>query len=163
VKKIPKHWTWRKEEAKNQVRQTLQKGKATWGDLAKKVTSPVTLSKALKELMNTGEVTTEVDSKDRRITWYKAIPEKVDIHIKRYKAQKFLENLKNPTSKEETKTIKNYEVTISYFFEGGDKEKLEKIEPKAFDVVTDALDIVLSVSKATKVALVVTAEEEKHG
>jgi DNA-binding HxlR family transcriptional regulator len=156
-----------KEELKNELMLTLKDQEQTWGELQQKYKSPATLSKALNELIKEGKITAEPDPSDRRITRYRAVPEKVDIHIRRYRIVRFLENLKNPSCKEESTKHENYEITASCFIEGEPKQKIDRewktlhiswIEmfiPQLFEHFRKAG------VKISKIALTVTAEEKQ--
>jgi len=151
-----KKW-FERGEPKNQIRLLLKDGKKTWAKLLEKVEcSPSTLSKILKDMLASGEIISEIDPYDRRITWYRLKDEKkADVEIKRYLAIKFLESLKDPKVKEEIKKSDSYKVTISLFVEG---KKLPS-EPFA-DFIPQMMACLCQVVGFKKTAIVITAEKE---
>lgn len=161
---------WSKEELKQQIlkqlMQTPDKG-LTWSELQAQFKAIVTLSKALKELMDEGKITAEADKQDRRKTIYKIVLEKAEPDIKRYRIVKFLESLKDPIYRETATKHENYEITVSGFIEGQPKQKLDK-EWKTLD--TSAVTFIISnflqevrkhEVKISKIAFTVTAEEKQ--
>jgi DNA-binding MarR family transcriptional regulator len=119
------------------------------------------LKRRLDELLKSGEVDAYHEPEDRRRTLYRiANQEKVKASSAMYLAKNFLDSLKNPVFKEKLVDVENYKVTVSSFFEGGDNEKLAKIEPEGLEMLAEPLKAILSISKAKKVAFVITAEEK---
>jgi DNA-binding MarR family transcriptional regulator len=119
------------------------------------------LKRRIDELLKSGEVEAYEVPEDRRRTLYRiADQEKVKASSAIYLAKQFLDSLKNPIFKEKPVKVGNYKVTVSCFFEGGDAHKLAKIEPEGLEALAEPLKAVLSISKAEKVAFVVTAEEK---
>lgn len=151
-----KKWFERSEPI-NQIRLLLKDGKKTWAELLKEVKcSSSTLSKIIKDMMASGEIVSEIDPQDRRITWYRLKDEKrVNVEIKRYLAIKFLESLKNPKVKEEIKKAEGYKVTISLFVEGKELPS----EPFA-DFIPLLMADLCKIIGFERTAIVITAEKE---
>jgi DNA-binding MarR family transcriptional regulator len=118
------------------------------------------LKRRIDELLKSGEVEAYEVPEDRRRTLYRiADQEKVKASSAMYLAKQFLDSLKNPIFKEKPVKVGNYKVTVSCFFEGGDGW-LAKIEPEGLEMLAEPLKTILSISKAEKVAFVITAEEK---
>ncbi len=151
-----KKW-FERSEPKNQIRLLLKDGKKTWAELLKNVEcSSSTLSKILKEMMVSGEIISETNPQDRRITWYRLKDKsKAEVEIKRYLAAKFLESMKNPRVKEEIHKIADYKITIGLYVEGKElpSEPFLDFTPKMMAELSQFLGF-------KKAAIVITAEKE---
>jgi len=152
----------------------LRKKRAIWTDIQKNTgIQPKELSYDLKELLKRGEIICEQNMHDRRKTWYMLKDERrTHTELRRYEAIKFIENLSNPSFKEEAKKVEDYEVVMSWFFEGTDKKKLDEMLEESFfhmDIVARAFLVLATAFKQraeeelTKFAVVVTSQKKLEG
>lgn len=79
------------------MRRMLKDGPKSWRQFRDELgISPATLGKYSRELVKKGEVRTYNDLKDRRITWYEAIKEKMESEIIRNESLAFIDSLEEP-------------------------------------------------------------------
>jgi DNA-binding MarR family transcriptional regulator len=120
----------KEEERFRKIRDFLLEHKeATWTEIQKHTNiQSKEISNDLKNLINKGEIICEKRMKDRRKTWYMLKDErKTHTEKKRYESIKFIEDLNDPIYNEKSFPKKDYEISVSWFLEGKDKENLEKI------------------------------------
>ena len=149
------------DQLKNQIRIMLSEGRKTWRDLEKAIGRATSLSKAIKELIESGEIFPEQDPEDRRVTWYELVEEKAEPHIKCYEITTFLKNLKDSICIEVPISIENYTATCNLLVEDLKNKDLDLVVfEKELGEAIQPLKTLLVDIKAKKIALVLTVEEK---
>lgn len=106
----------------------LQWKKANWTKILEETgIQSKELSYDLMKLIRNREITTEQDTKDRRITWYMLKDvNKAQAESRRYETTEFIENMKEPISYETKRKIGRYTILISAFGETQTADRQEE-------------------------------------
>lgn len=153
----------KRKETINRIRRILlEHEKVTWQHLLNEIKrSPATLSDILRQLIRNGEIITETDPEDRRITYYiLSDKKKAQTEIKRYETTTFILSLKDPVYDEKHVQLESgIYVTVGVFSELGEEDKVKVPTISVGMLPIDWLEPLYE--SARKFALVLTFERNK--